>query len=43
MKFKVIAAIAVVVVMLLATLAYLATRNSGNTEGGEQPLTEEVQ
>jgi len=41
MKFKIIAVIAVILVMLLATAAYLATRDSGAPEG--EPQQTEVQ
>lgn len=42
MKFKVIAVVAVVLVMLIATLIYLATKNSGSENPSEQQ-TEQVQ
>jgi len=35
MKFKIIAAIVVIVVLALSTLAYLATKNSAPVDGSE--------
>jgi hypothetical protein len=43
MKFKLIAAIAVILVMLLATLVYLATKNSSSGVEGGEPLSEQAQ
>jgi len=43
MKFKIIASVAVVVVMLLATAVYLASKNSGApVEGGDGVTYEQV-